>query len=114
MNVIDRIKKNEGYRQWAYECPAGYLTIGYGTRITSPGPGVSEDIAHRLLIEEVSRIKRELDNYEPFWALNPVQQDALVEMAYQMGVKGLMSFKKMWRALDDGDWYEAQLEALDS
>ena len=37
-----------------------------------------------------------------------------MNMAYQMGVPGLLRFKKMLSALEAGDWKTAEKEALDS
>ena len=35
-------------------------------------------------------------------------------MGYQMGVSGLMRFRRMWAAIRRFDWTEAHREALDS
>ena len=35
-------------------------------------------------------------------------------MAYQIGVNGLLKFKKMISAIEFGDWEEAERQALDS
>ena len=39
---------------------------------------------------------------------------ALLDMAYNMGVPGLLGFQKMWAALAAGDYERAAEEALDS
>ena len=38
----------------------------------------------------------------------------LVEMSYQLGVNGVLKFKKMWGALKNEDYTEASKQMLDS
>ena len=37
-----------------------------------------------------------------------------MEMAYQMGVEGVLGFQNMIAALERGDWEAVETEALDS
>ena len=38
----------------------------------------------------------------------------LLNMAYQLGVTGCLNFKKMWARIEEGDYYKASVEMLDS
>jgi GH24 family phage-related lysozyme (muramidase) len=50
--LIDQLKVHEGSRTHAYDCPAGYITIGVGRNIDpNGGLGLSEDEI-RLPIKE--------------------------------------------------------------
>lgn len=113
-DLVTRIKRHEGYKRWAYICPAGKLTIGYGTVIEAPGQGISKSIAEQMLKQRLLELREELIEIYPFESLSEIQQDSLIEMAYQLGVKGLMDFKRMWSALRASDWEDAYREALDS
>lgn len=121
MNSTDIIGKEEGLRLTPYHCSLGYPTIGYGKKL---GPkhaslsmytfSITEEMAKLWLEEEIEFVKKELDSSEIYSKLDPVRQDILVSMAYQMGIGGLLKFKKMWAALDKGDFIEAARQALDS
>jgi lysozyme len=52
------IREFEGLRLKAYHCPAGVLTIGYGhTRGVKQGDTVTEEIAERLLLQDVATVE---------------------------------------------------------
>jgi lysozyme len=51
---------------------------------------------------------------ENFSQLSSVRQEALLEMAYQLGGPGLRGFRKMRKAIEARDWEEACREGLDS
>ena len=58
---------------------------------------------------------KELERKEPFINKIPVEkQEILAEMSYQLGVNGVLKFKKMWKALKDFDYETAAKEMLDS
>ena len=42
------------------------------------------------------------------------RQEVIFDLAYQMGVGGLLRFKKMWAAIESGDFETAGVELLDS
>ena len=50
LDLVDRIKKHEGYRRFVYQCTMDKQTIGYGTMIEEGGHGVPEHIAELLLL----------------------------------------------------------------
>lgn len=57
--VVWHIKYHEGYRPTPYLCPAGYLTVGYGYRITDPEnwhiDTLKERSASNLLHESITK-----------------------------------------------------------
>jgi lysozyme len=74
-------------------------------------------IAHeaiRLLQCELRVNRRELERHTWFIRLSAIRQAAIENMAYQLGVTGVMRFRMMIRALRDGDHGNASLEMLDS
>ena len=51
---IDLIKHFEGCELYAYKCPAGVWTIGYGhTKGVEPGMQITDEDAHNMLVEEL-------------------------------------------------------------
>lgn len=114
--LIADLKRDEGFVSHAYKDSLGYLTIGYGFLIDqSRGGGIPEDIARIWLLALVAHKLEDLAQAWPPFVQQPEQvRRALANMAYQLGVPGLMRFKKMLAALEREDRAEAAREALDS
>jgi lysozyme len=112
--LIDRLKRFEGFRRYAYECSEGKLTIGYGTMIERGGHGVPERIAELLLIDYAEQLTKRFDELEWFQSLDQTRREAVIEMAYQMGYDGVLGFKRMIAAIKAEDWGRVHKEALDS
>jgi lysozyme len=81
---IELIKMSEGFRAEAYLCPAGKLTIGYGsTENVFPGMVVSEMEAETMLNNHLSGIEMQLSS---LWLpISQNQFDALVSFIYNLG-----------------------------
>ncbi len=112
--LLARVKQFEGYRRHAYRCSLGHLTIGYGTMIEEGGHGVPSFVAELLLRDYLQTIETRLKVHDWFGKLNTARQHCILEMAYQMGVEGVLGFENMIEALKRGDWMQAETEALDS
>lgn len=107
------LKKQEGYRKEPYLCTEGYWTVGYGRNLETNG--IDEEEAEYLLKRDIARCRSELTEAIVFFsALDTVRQDALINMAFQMGVVGLMKFKNMLYHLSYGNYEKSAEEALDS
>ena len=112
MTLIESIKKHEGFRAKPYPDPIrgwDVPTFGHGlTYITEAESAV-------LVENRIRGIRGELRRAKPFFdRLTPHRKDALTEMAYQLGVTGCLNFKRMWAAIEQGNYAQARLEALDS
>ena len=112
--LLDRIKEHEGYRRFVYECSTGHKTIGYGTMIEPSGHGIPRYIAELLLRDYLTTIESLLRPHEWFCDLNTNRQHCILEMAYQMGVDGVLGFKNMISSLSAESWDDAEMHALDS
>ena len=85
------IKKYEGLRLSAYHCPAGIVTIGYGTTCYPDGRLVmisdqlrSEEEATQLLLSTISIYENAVN--ENLSNVNQNQFDALVSFTYNVGI----------------------------
>lgn len=111
--LLARIKRAEGFRTYPYQCPAGKLSIGYGRNLEDVG--ITRQEAEYLLRNDVQKamdgVQRKISWFE---TLDDVRQAVLVEMAYNCGLGGLLTFKKMLTALGAHRYEEAAAEALDS
>lgn len=67
-----------------------------------------------ILVEKLDYIAERLSSYD--WYLDSPDdvRDVLVEMAYQLGVSGLLKFKKTLKLITDRKYMEASVEMLDS
>lgn len=121
MSLFDLLQFEEGYRETAYHCSEGYPTIGIGTKIGPKGADlsnytfkVSETLARCMLNEEVQGIRDSLVKFSWYRNLDEDRQIIIKSMCYQMGVSGVLKFKKMIAALEKQDYSEASRQALDS
>lgn len=114
--LIEELKADEGWRAHAYDDHLGFKTIGYGFLVDERrGGGLPEGIADIWMAYLVNQKRGELARRIPWFLDQPDDvQCALLNMAYQLGVNGVLNFKRMIAALERGDRREAAREALDS
>ena len=126
--IIQRLVLHEGCKLKPYYCTAGYLTIGIGRNLeTNPLTnaekkvcgdymhGITRNAAYFLLRNDIDKVEAECKAKIPFWnKLDNERQYALLDMCFQMGIKGLKKFKKMLAAMGVGYWNKASDECLDS
>ena len=92
---------------------AGKLTIGYGRNLDDRG--ITKYEAELLLTHDVAEIIEQLSCAFSFWRLLEEPRKAvLVNMAFNIGVSGLMKFKKTLSLIESGDYSAASLEMMDS
>lgn len=116
--IIHKILEcEEGFRTNPYRCSNGYPTVGIGQKIgglNDPLPNFTMPISvarawvDANILEITPQIKDQLDG------LNEARQAVLISMAYQMGVGGLLVFKRFLTAIKNRDWMTAADEMLDS
>jgi lysozyme len=109
-NLIENIKKNEGFVGTPYNDSLGIPTIGYGTKLP-----LSKREASVILEMRLKDKIKEIEEKEPFVNKLPdTTQEVIAEMCYQIGVNGVLKFKKMWSALKNFDFVRASEEMIDS
>ena len=115
-SIKDQILRHEGEVLHAYEDSLGVLTIGVGRMIDKRrNGGISHEEAMHLLDNDIARVVSELEGKMPRLYRYPERvQTALTDMAFQLGIAGLMKFRKMIAALEAGDYRTAADEALNS
>lgn len=105
--------RHEGYRQFPYKCSAGKMTVAIGRNLDDRG--ISKDEAKYLLHNDIVICKQELNLLYPIVrVLKPSRYNVLINMCFNIGIKRLSGFKKMWNALNIGDYDEASRQMLDS
>ena len=108
--------RDEGWRAHAYQDTEGFWTIGYGFLVDSRrGNGLPKHIADQWLDYLIREKIALLRSRWPAFDEQPEEvQRAIGNMVYQLGVGGVMGFRRMLAALEDGDRKEAARQALDS
>jgi len=102
------IGRDEGLRLHAYPDPdtgAAPWTIGYGCTGADVRPGLAwtKAQADEALTQRIDQLQRQLDSLLPWWReVNDARQDVLVNMAYNLGVRGLLSFHTFLAAAQAG------------
>ena len=78
------IKEFEGCKLYAYRCPAGVLTIGYGhTKGVKAGMAITQDMANKYLQEDVKFAENALNKMGIKFSQN--EFDALVSWLFNLG-----------------------------
>lgn len=101
---LSLIKQFEGLETKAYICPAGVLTIGYGSTGShvKPGMTITEAEAEALLMKDLERFEKGVESRVKV-SLNQGQFDALVSFAFNCGL-GAFEDSTLLRLLNNGDY----------
>ena len=126
MNLKESIKIHEGFRSSVYLCPTGHPTVGYGFRVADLSADelalnagavepMSKEVAEKILEIKIKKFKKQVYNALPWLTYAPMDiQDALCEMAYQMGVAGLLGFKNTLAMIKERKYTQAAENMLKS
>ena len=108
--IIDYIKKTEGFRDKWYKDGNGIDTIGYGftgSRIKKLYPnGITREQADKEFADSIIKRAAILQRDTPNWnKLSQSQRDALLSYHYNVGEGSYRNkHKKLQQALTDSDW----------
>ena len=109
MTLLDQLKRDEGFRPYAYQDSEGWLTIGYGTLIDKrKGGGIPRDIGELLLIRKMDEANKELAAALTWTELLDEPRLAVLQnMAYNLGIVKLLGFRNTLKAVHDGEYAKA-------
>ena len=112
-DLLESIKKHEGFVEHVYDDSLDIPTIGYGFAIKDLV--LDEDIAEEILIRKLEKLKRNANSRFRWLEDMPVViQEVILNMCYQLGITGVSKFRRAISAFQEGDWDEAANEMLDS
>ena len=109
--LMNRIKaqlvRHEGLRLKPYRCTAGKLTIGIGRNLDDRG--ISRKEAYAMLERDIQDCEQWLIDKIPeiYNNLDEVRQSVLLNMCFNLGIKGLLEFKNTLAFVKAGDWERA-------
>lgn len=114
--LVSELRRDEGEVLHAYDDHLGYATIGVGRMIDKrKGGGISKEESAYLLKNDIQEVVAQLDVKLPWWReLNDARQRVLVNMAFNLGINGLLGFKNTLRMMREGDYEGAARGMLNS
>ena len=135
MNFHDMIRFDEGNKLEIYRDSEGYWTAGVGHLVTkNPSKAFAIDVLDKelsrktngkitelesktLLNQDIDKAIKSINISSIAGTYNKLDENrkyALMNMVFQLGLAGVMNFKKMISNLAIGNYQAASLEALDS
>lgn len=112
MDIQALLVVHEGERLKPYRDTKGLLTIGVGRCLDREGISSAESRA--LLANDISAIATALAKLDWYRRLDAVRSAAMVDMAFNLGIHGLLEFHAMIDALTQGNFAEAARQAMSS
>ena len=111
--VVDMLKRHEGLKIFPYHCSKNKLTLGIGRNLEDKG--ISKDEAYYLLNNDIKQVQEQLTKNWGLWRTLPEKARLVwIDMCFQMGITGFMSFKETRKLMELGKWLEASEEVLRS
>jgi lysozyme len=106
-SIKEQLLRYEGLRLKPYRCTAGKLTIGIGRNLDDCG--ISQKEAYALLDNDIRNCEQQLLDEIPviYNALDEVRQSVLLNMCFNLGLKGLLGFNNTLAFIAAGDWERA-------
>ncbi len=123
----------------AYLCSQGFWTIGYGRNLETNGLtddeqrmifgdvlskptyieklksfAITDEQAEALLLRDLSNAEESCHKYINMGLHNGPRQAVLINMCFQLGISGLLGFKKALSCLSEQQYDSASREMLDS
>jgi lysozyme len=116
-DITRQLREDEGVRPTVYRDHLGYFTIGVGRLVdpSKPGAGLRQSEIDVLLRNDITDRVQELSKALPWYAeLDDARQGVLVNMAFQLGVQGLLGFKTTLDLIGKGRYADAAAQMLKS
>lgn len=108
-----RLILEEGFKLFPYPDTEGQLTIGVGRNLTANG--ISQDEAAFMLEHDVVKVFNSCYKaFAWFHFLDDVRQEVILDMCFNLGIGGLLTFKKMLVSVENKDYELAAVEMLQS
>ena len=118
-NLKERIKSNEGFSSKPYKDQLGYLTIGYGHLILPNENILLKKQIHKKELEEIfekdfKKALSDFNNAFKSFTLNEKESELLIEMIFQLGIKGCLKFKNLIKNIKKGNKHLVCFDMMDS
>lgn len=110
--LVAELRRDEGVRYEPYFDVVGVKTVGVGHNLKAKPLGliypIDDELVDRILLLDIADVFEELDDRLPWWReLSDVRQRVIANMAFNLGVDGLLGFKNTLAAVKDGRYDDA-------
>lgn len=114
--LAEQLLRDEGFVPYAYRDSLGYFTIGVGRLIDkNKGGGITREEALHLLENDIAKVDKQLREKLPWTAnLSEARRGVLLNMAFQLGINGLLGFKNTLAMIERGEYVKAADGMLNS
>lgn len=106
--VVKQLETDEGYRAMPYKDTLDNWTFGHGLTYITPEESLL------IVTKRVEELHQRLKLNMWYRRLNEQRQQVILNMAYNLGYSGLLTFNKMISAIKRGDFDRAANEILNS
>ena len=118
-DLMERIKKHEGFVPKIYKDSLGFATIGYGHLVLpeeqwEEGKEYSKEQLEHVFKTDFNNAVGQATGLMDGMNLDDKAREVIIEMVFHLGVGGVCKFKKMWEALRNKDYGEASFQMMDS
>lgn len=115
-DIESQLREDEGEVLHVYKDSEGYFTIGIGILVDQrKGGGLLPEESSFIFQNRMRILKGRIRKALPwFEELDEARQGVLLNMAYQMGLDGLLKFKNTLTAIKTRQWTLASVGMLDS
>lgn len=111
--ISDMLEHHEGFRQFVYKDSLGIETIGIGRNLKNRG--VTRAEALYLLENDIADFTKQLrDRLYWFDSIHEDAQMVLIDMAFNMGLGGLMTFTQTLEHIKNENYKKASETMLQS
>ena len=108
--LIAHLKHFEGFVAHPYYCAAGKLTIGYGHRIDTPQPDLTEEQATSLLLEDIAKYTTMACRLSPGLVNDsPRRLNAIIDFCFNAGGSAYAG-SQLRLSVNDKRWDAAGLQ----
>lgn len=107
------LRRDEGERLKIYRDTTRHATIGVGRNLD--GKGISHEESEFMLANDIEDVVAGLNGALPWWKnLDEVRQRVLANMAFNLGLTGLLKFKRTLESVRVGDYQRAAVQMTES
>lgn len=112
MDIYEQLERDESRKRFPYKDSVGKLTIGIGHNLDDKG--LPDPIIDALLRSDVAEVDSGLVVLPWIIGLNDARRGVLRNMAFNLGVHGLLGFHNALNALEHENWEAAAAELISS
>lgn len=119
MTLYEQMVRDEGVRFLPYIDTLGNGTIGIGHRILptdnfSYAVALTQGQVDAIYSTDMGRVTAQMGEFSWYQLLDDIRQASMANMAFNLGVAGLLHFPSMLHYLSISDWTNASAQALQS